>query len=54
MNPIHTLLAAVRNDRPTQRRQQSLSSLWARYRFRHSMLGESAIHEAARLYGVGR
>jgi hypothetical protein len=32
----------------------SLASLWAKDRFRHSMLGESGIHEAARLYGIGR
>ena len=55
MNPIQTLLAAVKHGPAAhQHKPRSEASLWARYRFRHSMLGESAVHEAARLYGVGR
>ena len=55
MNPIQTLLAAVKHAPVAHPgKPQSEASLWARYRFRQSMLGESAVHEAARLYGVGR
>jgi hypothetical protein len=37
-----------------QPRTVSQASLSAQSRFRHSMLGESGIHEAVRLFGVGR
>ncbi len=55
MNTLQTLISAVKPGRtatPDQKVNQT--SLWAQSRFRHSMLGESGIHEAARLYGVGR
>lgn len=55
MNTLHTLLSLVRHDRVAgQIRPVSQASLWAQSRFRHSMLGESGIHEAVRLFGVGR
>ena len=55
MNTLQTLLSAVKPGRvAAPERQISHASLWAQSRFRHSMLGESGIHEAARLFGVGR
>lgn len=52
MHTLHTLLSALRHRH--QALQVSQASLSAQSRFRHSMLGESGIHEAVRLYGVGR
>jgi hypothetical protein len=55
MNTFKTFFSTVsRGGAAQQSRQISQVSLWAQYRFRHSMIGESGIHEAARLYGVGR
>jgi hypothetical protein len=54
MNALRTLLAAVTRGRIARNAHPSQASLWAQSRFRHSMLGESGLHEAARLYGVGR
>ena len=55
MNTLKSILSALRHGRIAPRaRPISQASLWAQSRFRHSMLGESGIHEAARLYGVGR
>lgn len=55
MNTFQTLLSTIRHERVAEKnRPISQASLWERSRFRHSMLGESGIHEAARLYGIGR
>jgi hypothetical protein len=55
MTTFKTFFSTVGRGRPVQQnRQISQASLWAQYRFRHSMIGESGIHEAARLFGVGR
>ncbi len=55
MNTLRTLFSAVRHGHVAQQPHTvSQASLWAQSRFRRSMLGESGIHEAARLYGVGR
>ena len=55
MNTFQTLLSALRpGGVATVQRPTSQASLRARSRFRHSMLGEPGIHEAARLFGVGR
>ena len=55
MHTLHTLLSALRHGRVAQKhRPISQASLCAQSRFRHSMLGESGIHEAVRLFGVGR
>ena len=55
MHTIHTLLSVLRHGRIGQKtRPISQASLWAQSRFRHSMLGECGIHEAVRLFGVGR
>jgi hypothetical protein len=55
MNTFQTLLSTIRRGRVAgEIRPASPASLWARSRFRHSMLGEPGIHEAARLFGVGR
>jgi hypothetical protein len=53
MNTLHVLLTAIGHGRPTIR-PISQATLCAQRRFRHSMLGESGIHEAVRLFGVGR
>jgi hypothetical protein len=55
MNMFHSLVSFVRHGHSERRgRPISQASLWAQSRFRHSMLGESGIHEAVRLFGVGR
>jgi hypothetical protein len=55
MNTLRSLISALRHGRAApHNRPISQASLWARSRFRHSMLGESGIHEAVRLFGVGR
>jgi hypothetical protein len=55
MNSLRSFLSALRH------RRAQHASKWvcgvserARYRFRHSMLGEPGIDEAVRLFGVGR
>jgi hypothetical protein len=55
MNMFHNLVSIVRHDHTArQSRSVSQASLSAQSRFRRSMLGESGIHEAVRLFGVGR
>lgn len=55
MITLNTLISAMRHGRTAHdNRPVSQASLVARSRFRHSMLGEPGIHEAARLFGVGR
>lgn len=55
MNTLRIILTVMTHRRiARQSRPLSQASLWAQSRFRHSMFGESGIHEAARLYGVGR
>lgn len=55
MNTLQTLISSFRTSRAhAPDRPVSQASLWEQSRFRHSMLGESGIHEAARLFGVGR
>lgn len=55
MNLFQSLFSIVRHGHSArQSRPISQASLWAQSRFRHSMLGEAGIHEAVRLYGVGR
>jgi hypothetical protein len=55
MTMFHNLVSFVRHGQVAKHgRPVSQASLWAQSRFRHSMLGESGIHEAVRLYGIGR
>jgi hypothetical protein len=55
MNAFRAFLSSFRHSRVARQTQRvSDASARARYRFRHSMLGEPGIDEAVRLYGVGR
>lgn len=55
MTRFQNLLSAVKLGRAKSPwRAVSNEALNAQYRFRHSMIGEPGIHEAARLFGVGR
>jgi hypothetical protein len=55
MNTFRSFLSALRHRRAAYASNRvSEASQRARYRFRHSMLGEPGIDEAARLFGVGR
>jgi len=55
MNTLHTLFSSLRHSRVARpSAPASMASVWAQNRFRHSMLGESGIHEVMRLFGVGR
>ncbi len=55
MNTLRNFLSALRHRRTAYGSARfSEASARARYRFRHSMLGEPGIDEAVRLFGVGR
>ena len=55
MNTLRTLLSTLRHRSAAQApKLLSEASARARYRFRHSMLGEPGIDEAVRIYGLGR
>jgi hypothetical protein len=55
MNSLRTLLSTLRHRRSAQATKLVCeASQRARYRFRHSMLGEPGLDEAVRLFGVGR
>jgi len=55
MKSLRALLFSLRHRRPGRAENpMSEASLRARYRFRHSMLGEPGLDEAMRLFGIGR
>ncbi len=55
MNSLRSFLSSLRQGRAQHSSKMiSEASRRARYRFRHSMLGEPGIDEAIRLFGVGR
>jgi hypothetical protein len=55
MNTLRSFFSTLRHRRADHAAKWgSEASAQARYRFRHSMLGEPGLDEAVRIYGVGR